>query len=147
MKRLLILTSMLFCASFMWAQSSIVQELCTDREGAGVVRVNQPARLLDLMGSMVTVDGRAPQIEGYRVMVYSGNNSRQARDEANRMAEYMRRNYPGAEVYVVFDPPVRACLYGDYRTREEAEAVMYRLRATRKFKEISVRRSLINLPY
>lgn len=138
---------MLFCVSFAGAQNNIVQELNTDRDGAGVVRVNQPAKLQSLMGSMMTVDGRTPQIEGYRVMVYSGNNSRQARDEANAMAEYMRRNYPGAEVYVVFDPPVRACLYGDYRTREEAEAVMYRLRATRKFKEISVRRSLINLPY
>ena len=138
---------MLFCVSFAGAQSNIVQELNTDRDGAGVVRINQPDKLQGLMGSMMTVDGRTPQIEGYRVMVYSGNNSRQARDEANAMAEYMRRNYPGAEVYVVFDPPVRACLYGDYRTREEAEAVMYRLRATRKFKEISVRRSLINLPY
>ena len=147
MKKLFVIISMLFCVSFAGAQSNIVQELNTDRDGAGVVRVNQPAKLQSLMGSMMTVDGRTPQIEGYRVMVYSGNNSRQARDEANAMAEYMRRNYPGAEVYVVFDPPVRACLYGDYRTREEAEAVMYRLRATRKFKEISVRRSLINLPY
>ena len=138
---------MLFCVSFAGAQSNIVQELNTDRDGAGVVRVNQPAKLQSLMGSMMTVDGRTPQIEGYRVMVYSGNNSRQARDEANAMAEYMRRNYPGAEVYVVFDPPVRACLYGDYRTREEAEAVMYRLRATKKFKEISVKKCLINLPY
>ena len=147
MKKLFVIISMLFCVSFAGAQSNIVQELNTDRDGAGVVRVNQPAKLQSLMGSMMTVDGRTPQIEGYRVMVYSGNNSRQARDEANAMAEYMRRNYPGAEVYVVFDPPVRACLYGDYRTREEAEAVMYRLRATRKFKEISVRRSLMNLPY
>ena len=70
-----------------------------------------------------------------------------ARDTGYWFFKYMRENYPGAEVYVVFEPPVRACLYGDYRTREEAEAVMYRLRATRKFKEIAVRKSLINLPY
>ena len=99
------------------------------------------------MGSMVSADGKVPQIEGYRVMVDSGNNSRQARDEANAMARFMRENFPGAEVYVVFDPPIRSCLYGDYRTREEAEAVMYRLKATKKFKEISVRKCLINLPY
>jgi hypothetical protein len=138
---------MLLCVLVAGAQSNIVQELNRDVDGMGTVRINQPGKLLDLMGSMVQVNGRAPQIEGYRVLVYSGNNSAQARDEANRMAEYMRENYPGAEVYVVFEPPVRACLYGDYRTREEAEAVMYRLRATRKFKEIAVRKSLINLPY
>ena len=96
---------------------------------------------------MVTIDGKQPEVEGYRVLLYSGNNSRQARDEANAMAEYMRSKYPGAEAYVVFEPPIRSCLYGDYRTREEAEAVMYRLKATRKFKEISVKKCMINLPY
>jgi hypothetical protein len=80
-------------------------------------------------------------------MVYSGNNSQTARDEANKMAKHMRDNFPGAEVYVVFESPMRLCLYGDYRTREEAEAVMYRLKATKKFREISVRKGMINLPY
>ena len=138
---------MLFCALLAEAQSNIVQELETDIPGKGVVRIKQPARLYDLMGSMVTIDGKAPEVEGYRVMVYSGNNSGQARDEANAMAKFMREKFPGAEVYVVFEPPIRSCLYGDYRTREEAEAVMYKLKATRKFREISVRKCLINLPY
>ena len=125
----------------------MVQELETDVPGKGVVRINQPDRINDLMGSMVTIDGKAPEVEGYRVMVYSGNNSGQARDEANAMAKFMRDKFPGAGVYVVFEPPIRSCLYGDYRTREEAEAVMYKLKATRKFREISVRKCLINLPY
>ena len=139
--------SILFCALFAEAQSNMVQKLETDIPGKGVVRINQPDRLYDLMGSMVTIDGKAPEVEGYRVMVYSGNNSGQARDEANAMAKFMREKFPGAEVYVVFEPPIRSCLYGDYRTREEAEAVMYKLKATRKFREISVRKCLINLPY
>lgn len=147
MKRFLLLISILFCALFAEAQSNIVQELETDIPGKGVVRINQPDRLYDLMGSMVTIDGKAPEVEGYRVMVYSGNNSAQARDEANAMAKFMRDKFPGAGVYVVFEPPIRSCLYGDYRTREEAEAVMYKLKATRKFREISVRKCLINLPY
>lgn len=138
---------MLFCALFAGAQNNIINELQRDVQGSGKVRVNQPAALQNLMGSMAQRDGKPEQVEGYRVMVYSGNNSRAARDEANAMAKYMRENFPGAEVYVVFESPIRACLYGDYRTREEAEAVMYRLKATKKFKEISVRRGLINLPY
>ena len=147
MKRFLLLISILFCALFAEAQSNMVQELETDVPGKGVVRINQPDRINDLMGSMVTIDGKAPEVEGYRVMVYSGNNSGQARDEANAMAKFMRDKFPGAGVYVVFEPPIRSCLYGDYRTREEAEAVMYKLKATRKFREISVRKCLINLPY
>jgi phosphate:Na+ symporter len=125
----------------------IISEIERFSFGEGKVRINQPDKLIDLMGSMANVDGEVKQVEGYRVLVYSGNNSRQARDEANAMAEYMRKNYPGAEVYVVFEAPIRTCEYGDFRTREEAELLMYRLRATKKFKEISVKKCLINLPY
>ena len=144
MKRYLLIVSMLFCALFAGAQSNIVQELEREVSGEGRVVVNQPAKLAALMGS---ANGKPARVEGYRVMVYSGNNSAQARNEANNMAKFMRENFPGAGVYVVFESPVRSCLYGDYRTREEAEAVMYRLKGTKKFKEISVKRCVINLPY
>ena len=147
MKRIFLIISILFCAHIAVAQSNIVKEIESSGLFGPKVKINQPAKLKELMGSMVTVDGKQPQVEGYRVMVYSGNNSRQARDEANRMAQFMRDNFPGAEVYVVFESPIRTCLYGDYRTREEAEAVMYKLKGTKKFKEISVKKCLINLPY
>ena len=138
---------MLFCVLCARAQSNIVSKIESYAFGEGKVRINQPEKLVALMGSMANASGEVQQVEGYRVLVYSGNNSRQARDEANAMAEYMRANYPGAEVYVVFESPIRTCEYGDFRTREEAELLMYRLRATRKFKEISVKKCLINLPY
>lgn len=144
MKRSIILIAIMFCALYAGAQNTIVQELHRDEPGKGVVRVNQPALLDSLMGK---ISKKTTQVEGYRVMVYSGNNSRNAREEANKWAQYMRTNFPGAEVYVVFESPIRSCQYGDYRTREEAEAVMYKLKATRKFREISVRKTMINLPY
>ena len=147
MKRIFLIISILFCAHIAEAQSYIVKEIESSGLFGPKVKITQPAKLTELMGSMVTVDGKQPQVEGYRVMVNSGNNSRQARDEANRMAQFMRDNFPGAEVYVVFESPIRTCLYGDYRTREEAEAVMYKLKGTKKFKEISVKKCLINLPY
>ena len=147
MKRYLLTIAILLCAFFAGAQSNIVQELERNVDGEGHVVVNQSEKLSALMGSMLSANGKPTRVEGYRVMVYSGNNSAQARDEANAMAKFMRENFPGAEVYVVFESPVRSCLYGDYRTREEAEAVMYRLKATKKFREISVKRCVINLPY
>ena len=134
----------MLCALYAGAQSTIVLELERTEPGKGTITIEQPAKLDSLMGRM---SAKTTQVEGYRVMVYSGNNSRAARDEANNWAQYMRENFPGAEVYVVFESPIRSCQYGDYRTREEAEAVMYKLKATRKFKEISVRKTLINLPY
>lgn len=147
MNKIVLFVSMLFCVLSAGAQDNIVSELQKSVQGQGLVRINQPAKLLDLMGSMTVRNGKPAQVEGYRVLVYSGNNSATAREEANNMARFMRENFPGAEVYVVFESPIRSCQYGDYRTREEAEAVMYRLKATRKFKEISVKKVLINLPY
>ncbi|MBR5475703.1 MAG: SPOR domain-containing protein [Bacteroidaceae bacterium] len=174
MKKAILILSVLFCALYAGAQSNtlynkmsqesassvsqdtlsatesvanIVNELQRVVPGSGIVYVNQPANLNSLMGSMMQRDGKPAQVEGYRILLYSGNNSRAARDEANAMAEYMRKYYPEAQVYVVFESPIRSCQYGDFRTREEAEAVMYRLKATRRFKEISVTKGMINLPY
>ena len=64
----------------------------------------------------------------------------------NGVSEIVGRNLTKGS-YVVFESTIRYFQYGDYRTREEAEAVMYKLKATRKFREISVRKTLINLPY
>ena len=144
MKRYLILLSIMFCALYVSAQSTIVQDLQQDKSGKGVVRIHQPEQLDKLMGR---VSEETVKVEGYRIMVYSGNNSRLAREEANKWAAFMRENFPGAEVYVLFEPPIRSCQYGDYRTLEEAEAVMKSLKATKKLKELSVRKTLINLPY
>ena len=144
MKRYLILLSVVFCALYSSAQSTIVLELQNDASGKGVVRIHQPEKLDKLMG---TISEKSLQVEGYRVMVYSGNNSRAARDEANEWARFMRENFPGAEVYVVVESPIRSCQYGDFRTLEEAEDMVKKLKATKKLKELSVRKTLINLPY
>ena len=148
MKRFAILISMLFCALYAGAQSNIVAQIEKSACGEGKVYVNQPSKLTSLMGLMAKPSSsKVKRVEGYRVLVYSGNNSSQAREEANKMAAYMRKNFPGAGVYVEFAPPVRTCEYGDYRTLEEAELVMYRLKKTKKFREISVKKCLVNLPY
>ena len=147
MKRLFLIISILFCAQLAVAQGNIVKEIESVSLFGPKVKINQPAHLIDLMGKMVSINGNEAKVEGYRVVVYSGNNSAQARDESLKMQKYMREKYPDAEAYVVFESPIRSCIYGDFRTKEEAEAVMYRLKATKKFKELYVRKCLINLPY
>ena len=135
----------MFCVLGAGAQN-IISVLGKSDQGGEVV-LEQPKALTKLMSSRTTVRTSNGKVEGYRVLVYSGNNSAQAREEANEMAAYMRKNFPGANVYVEFHAPMRTCEYGDYRTREEAELVMYRLRATRRLKELSVKKCVVNLPY
>ena len=133
------------------AQVSIVEELQKERVGQGKVTVHQDAAISALLGSVYVKDKNEtePKVlksRGYRVQVYAGNNSRVARQEANDMAELIKTEFPELPVYAFFQPPRWLCRVGDYRSIEEADASMRRLRATGKFKEVSIVREHINIP-
>ena len=133
------------------AQVSIVEELQKERVGQGTVTVHQDAAISALLGSVYVKDENEtePKVlksRGYRVQVYAGNNSRVARQEANDMAELIKTEFPELPVYAFFQPPRWLCRVGDYRSIEEADASMRRLRATGKFKEVSIVREQINIP-
>ena len=133
------------------AQVSIVEELQKERVGQGKVTVHQDAAISALLGSVYVKDENEtePKVlksRGYRVQVYAGNNSRVARQEANDMAELIKTEFPELPVYAFFQPPRWLCRVGDYRSIEEADASMRRLRATGKFKEVSIVRDQINIP-
>ena len=134
-----------------FAQVSIVEELQKERVGQGKVTVHQDAAISALLGSVYVKDENEtePKVlksRGYRVQVYAGNNSRVARQEANDMAELIKTEFPELPVYAFFQPPRWLCRVGDYRSIEEADASMRRLRATGKFKEVSIVREQINIP-
>ena len=144
----------LICLSFSFlasAQRSILDELQKDRAGQGKVRVHQDAGISALLGSVYVksadeTEGKVIKARGYRVQVYAGNNSRMARQEANDVAEQIKVEFPELPVYAFFQPPRWLCRVGDYRSIEEADAVMRRLKAIGKFKEVSIVREQINIP-
>ena len=75
-----------------------------------------------------------------------GNNSRVARNEANNVATKVKEEFPDMPVYAYFQPPRWLCRVGDFRSIEEADAAMRRLKATGVFKEVSIVREQINIP-
>ena len=60
------------------------------------------------------------KINGYRVQVYAGGNSRDARIKAERIGREINSLFPGEPVYVHFYSPRWICRMGNYRTYEEA---------------------------
>ena len=133
------------------AQVSIVEELQKERVGQGTVTIHQDAAISALLGSVYVKDENETEpkmlkARGYRVQVYAGNNSRIARQEANEVAELLKTEFPELPVYAFFQPPRWLCRVGDYRSIEEADAAMRRLKATGKFKEVSIVREQINIP-
>ena len=146
---LICLFSFLGISSF--AQRSIVSELTKPVSGQGTVTVHQDDKISVLLGEayVKSDNNEEPKVlkaRGYRVQVYAGNNSRVARQEANEVAEKIKKEFSELSVYTFFLPPRWLCRVGDYRSIEEADAVMRRLKETGHFKEVSIVREQINIP-
>lgn len=150
MKNLLIL-AFLLTAGMANAQQSIVESLQIRQPEEGVVTIHQDKQITNLIGKRYIPTSTAePQrtlkARGFRVQVYAGNNSRQARNEANRVAQKVKEEFPDMPVYTYFQPPRWLCRVGDFKSMEEAHVAMRKLKGTGNFKEVSIVREQINIP-
>lgn len=85
------------------------------------------------------------KMAGYRVQVYAGNNTRTAKNEASRVANNVRENFPEVPVYSFFYSPRWLCRVGDFRSMEEAYTMLRKLKATGKFHEASIVKDRVNV--
>lgn len=163
MKTLFVFLCGMMAAVCVQAQD-IVKSLERRVPGQGTVVVRQDSRIADLLGKSPsasassssasaqaaagTASGERKFIKtvGYRVQVYAGNNSRAAREEAMNMSSRVKEYFPEVPVYTHFTSPRWLCRVGDFRSIEEADAMMRKLRGTGIFKEVSIVREQINIP-
>ena len=68
------------------------------------------------------------KVNGYRVQVFAGGNSRNDRIKAERTGSEIKAQFPGVPVYVHFYTPRWICRMGNYRTYEEAHEVLTRVK-------------------
>ena len=140
MKRLSVLLLMLASLPIM-AQENIVDRLLQVVPDQGIITIHQDSRLEALLG--VTYDpskskGKKIQTVGYRIQIYAGGNTRYAKEEAQKAAQYIREKYPEIPIYTEFVAPRWVCRVGDYKTIEEADQAMRILKQSRHFKEIAI---------
>jgi hypothetical protein len=64
------------------------------------------------------------KVQGYRVQVFSGGNSRADRQKAERIGSTMKSHFPDQPIYVHFYSPSWKCRIGNYRTVEEARLIL-----------------------
>lgn len=143
------LVAFMYVGTTVSAQETIFDRLDKQHAGEGVVIIHQDSRLKALIGTVRSYSTGSqtvlPKIQGFRVQVFAGNNSQQARNEAAQVAEKVKKLFPELDVYTQFVSPRWLCRVGDYRSIEEADAVMRLLKKEGDFKEISIVRSLIKL--
>ena len=68
------------------------------------------------------------KVTGYRVQVFAGGNTRNDRIKAERIGSEIKGLFPGVPVYVHFYSPRWICRMGNFRTYEEAHAVLERVK-------------------
>ena len=68
------------------------------------------------------------KVNGYRVQVFAGGNSRNDRLKAERTGENIKSAFPDEPIYVHFYSPRWICRMGNYRTYEEAHEVLRRVK-------------------
>ncbi len=140
MKRLSVLLLSLVSLPLM-AQDNIVDRLEQVVPGHGVITIHQDIRLDSLLGMVydpAVSKGKKIQTMGYRIQIYAGGNTRYAKEEAQKAAQFIKVNFPEIPVYTDFVAPRWVCRVGDYKTIEEADQVMRMLKKSRNFKEIAI---------
>lgn len=145
---ILVIFFALFAITDVQAQT-IIKSLEQSRPGQGTVNVYQDPRIEALIGirsaNSGTTEGKVLKTSGYRVQVYAGNNSRAAKEEAAHIASQVKDYFPDLAIYTRFSNPRWICRVGDYRSIEEADAMMRKLKSTGVFKEVSIVKEQINI--
>ncbi len=84
------------------------------------------------------------RMNGFRIQVYAGGNSREAKYRAEQMENRMKMYYPELSTYTRFISPRWICHLGDFVTREEAQKVLSELRKKGGFSDAIIVKCKVN---
>lgn len=84
------------------------------------------------------------RINGFRVQLYSGGNSRQDKMRAQSMAQKAKALFTHSSVYTQFISPHWVCRMGDFKTHEAALVQLHEVRAAGGFPEAVIVRCKVN---
>lgn len=132
-------------------KKDILSDLTKDKPRQGRVRIFQDPIIEALLRNstaevIATGDKNVIKANGYRIQVFAGNNTREARSHAMRLGAQVAELFPELSVYTTFISPRWICRVGDFRSIEEADAMLRQLRDTRQFKEVSIVKEVIQIP-
>ena len=86
------------------------------------------------------------KVTGYRVQAFAGGNKRNDRQAAENVGNAIKRRFPEQPIYVHFYSPRWICRVGNFRTYEEAHAMLVEIREM-GYKQASIVRGKISVQY
>lgn len=84
---------------------------------------------------------------GYRICIFTGGNSRADKIKAIQMGNKCRRKFGELAAYTSFEPPRWVTHVGDFKTRQEAQKYVVRIRRAHISYEVRIVASEVNIPY
>ena len=147
MKKLLLICWLLgisVATSYIHAQQTnnnraIIDELNTSVSGKGKVAIYEDEVIKDIVGRSMqpkrTVyssgDGaQYVKMRGFKIQAFAGNNQRRSKDEAYYKQRLINTSFPEQETVVIFDSPFWRLRVGNFKSREDANAVLQDMRRT-----------------
>ena len=76
--------------------------------------------------------------QGYRIQIYTGNNSHNDKMKAYAIGETCQKKFPMLSVYPRFINPRWVCRVGDFRTHEDAQEYAKKIRASGISREVRI---------
>ena len=135
-------------------QSEVITDYLQDKS-SGKITVSQPdemrARLkmkeMAENADSIGADAKNKTV-GYRVQVFSDNNQRTAKNQAQVRQRNISTQFPEWSVYLFYKSPMWRVRVGDFKTRGEAEFAMHELKEAfpSYAQEIMIVVDNINLP-
>ena len=92
------------------------------------------------------VMGRSYKVNGYRVQAFAGGNTRADRQKAQNIGEAIKLKFPEQPIYVHFYSPRWICRIGNFRTYEEAHAMLLEIKKM-GYKQASIVKGKISVQY
>ena len=86
------------------------------------------------------------KVTGYRVQAFAGGNKRNDRQAAENVGNAIKRRFPEQPIYVHFYSPRWICRVGNFRTYEEAHAMLLEIREM-GYKQASIVKGKISVQY
>jgi len=134
------------------AQRTIVDDLQRPVAGEGTVTVEAEKAVNDLIGIPALVGENTEteaKIDGFRIMVYIGNDPKKSKSEAAYRQAQIQEKFPEINAYIRYEAPNWKVVAGDFLSRENAESEMRNIR--KQFpefgREMYILQDKINFPY
>ncbi|MCI7309727.1 MAG: SPOR domain-containing protein [Prevotella sp.] len=89
---------------------------------------------------------RSYKVNGFRVQAFAGGNTRNDKMQAQATGNKIKMAYPDQPIYVHFYSPRWICRVGNYKTMEEANAMLRKVRAL-GYKQATIVKGKITVQY